>query len=147
MDVILTIEKTNDVAFNIVKEYINVLKYNELNKLEKENIVLIQDILNKTKDLSDSGSGLLSDVKKVDSNLQLAEFNFLTQQNNLMDSEFNLGKLLGKKVRHIELEVPKFNFTLPKNMEEATSHSIKHNPSMLVTNTLRSAALVDLPHC
>ena len=128
------VEKTNDVAFNIVKEYINVLKYADLYKLEKENITLTQDILNKTKELSDAGSGPLSDVKKVDSSLQLAEFNFLTQENNLMDSKFNLGKLLGKRIEHSKLVAPEFNFKLPATMADANNHAITYNPSMIVTN-------------
>ncbi|MDD3056102.1 MAG: TolC family protein [Aliarcobacter sp.] len=127
------VEKTNDIAFNVVKNYLNVLKFKELHTLEKENILLTQDILNKTKKLSDSGSGLLSDVKKVDSSLQLAEFNLLTQENNLMDAEFNLGKILGKKVNQGELSLPSFNYKLPATIDEATMHSTEYNPSMIVS--------------
>ncbi len=127
------VEKTNDIAFNVVKNYLNVLKFKELHTLEKENILLTQDILNKTKKLSDGGSGLLSDVKKVDSSLQLAEFNLLTQENNLMDAEFNLGKILGKKVNDGELTKPTFNYKLPATIDEATMHSTQYNPSMIVS--------------
>ena len=127
------VEKTNDIAFNVVKNYLNVLKFKELHTLEKENILLTQDILNKTKKLSDGGSGLLSDVKKVDSSLQLAEFNLLTQENNLMDAEFNLGKILGKKVSEGELTMPTFNYKLPATINEATTHSTEYNPSMIVS--------------
>ena len=127
------VEKTNDIAFNVVKNYLNVLKFKELHTLEKENILLTQDILNKTKKLSDGGSGLLSDVKKVDSSLQLAEFNLLTQENNLMDAEFNLGKILGKKVNEGELTMPTFNYKLPATIDEATMHSTEYNPSMIVS--------------
>lgn len=128
------VEKTNDIAFKVIKEYLNVLKYSELYDIEKENVLLTKDILNKTKELSDAGSGLLSDVKKVDSSLQLAEFNFLTQQNNLMDAEFNLGKLLGEKVNHSDLSLPSFTYQLPTTMEEAANHSVQYNPSLIVTN-------------
>ncbi len=128
------VEKTNDIAFNVVKNYLNVLKFKELHALEKENILLTQDILDKTKELSDGGSGLLSDVKKVDSSLQLAEFNLLTQENNLMDAEFNLGKILGKKVNQGELALPTFNFKLPATIDEATLHSTEYNPSMIVSD-------------
>jgi len=128
------VEKTNDVAFNIVKEYLNVLKYKSLYTLEQENILLTQDILTKTRDLSDAGAGPLSDVKKVDSSLQLAEFNFLTQKNNLLDSQYNLGKLLGKRVRHLELNEVDFNYDLPNSMDSATHHAVTNNPSILVTN-------------
>lgn len=128
------VEKTNDIAFKVIKEYLNVLKYSELYDIEKENILLTKDILNKTKELSNAGSGLLSDVKKVDSSLQLAEFNFLTQENNLMDAEFNLGKLLGERVDHSNLSLPIFTYQLPSTMDEATTHSIQYNPSLIVTN-------------
>lgn len=128
------VEKTNDIAFKVVKEYLNVLKYNDLYNIEKENVVLTREILDKTKQLANAGSGLLSDVKKVDSSLQLAEFNFLTQENNLMDAEFNLGKLLGDKVNRNELSLPTFTYNLPKNIEDATKNSVENNPSMLVTN-------------
>lgn len=128
------VEKTNDVAFNLVREYINVIKFNKLLALEKENISLTQNILKKTQDLSDSGAGLLSDVKKVDSSLQLAEFNYLTQKNNLMDAKYNLGKILGTKVNSETLEDPVFDYKLPTSLEDASKYAIKHNPSMLVTN-------------
>lgn len=128
------VEKTNDVAFNVVKNYLNVLKFKELHSLEKENILLTQDILDKTKRLSDAGSGLLSDVKRVDSSLQLAEFNLLTQENNLMDAQFNLGKLLGKKVSQTDLIMPTFNSKLPTTIDEATMHSTENNPSMIVSD-------------
>jgi adhesin transport system outer membrane protein len=127
-------EKTNDIAFRVIKEYLNVLKYNDLYNIEKENVVLTRDILNKTEELANAGSGLLSDVKKVDSSLQLAEFNLLTQENNLMDAEFNLGKLLGQKVNREELILPSFLYKLPKTIEEASTHSVEYNPSLLVTN-------------
>lgn len=128
------VEQTNDIAFNLIRQYINVLKYNDLFNLEKENVLLTQDILEKTKNLTDGGSGLISDVKKVDSSLQLAEFNLLTQENNLMDSQFNLAKLTGKRIEKEELILPSFNLSLPKTRDEALDHAIKHNPSMLVTN-------------
>lgn len=128
------VEQTNDVAFNLIRQYINVLKFNDLHELEKENVLLTRDILEKTQNLADGGSGLISDVKKVDSSLQLAEFNLLTQENNLMDAQFNLAKLTGKRIPKEELTIPSSNFDLPKTKEEALSHAIKFNPSMLVTN-------------
>lgn len=50
-----------------------------------------------------------------------------------MDAEFNLGKLLGDKVNRNELSLPTFNYSLPKTIEDATTHSVENNPSMLVT--------------
>lgn len=80
------VEQTNDVAYNVVRSYINLLKFSELYDLEKENVSLTREILEKTKELTDSGSGLMSDLKKIDSSMQLAEFNLLTQNNNMVDA-------------------------------------------------------------
>lgn len=128
------VEQTNDVAFNVIRHYINVLKYNDLFNLEKENVLLTKDILSKTESLVEAGSGSIADAKKVSSSLQLAEFNLLTQENNLLDSQFNLAKLTGKRIEKENLVIPNFTFELPKSKEEALNHAIKFNPSIIVTN-------------
>ena len=128
------VENTNDIAYDVVREYINILRYKELHQLEEENIVQMKDIFSKMQELNDSGFGTLSDVKKVDSSVQLAEFNFLTQKNNLMDAEFNLGKLLGRKVNGANTTAPEFKYGIPTNLNEATHYSMTSNPSILVTN-------------
>ncbi|WP_024775082.1 TolC family outer membrane protein [Aliarcobacter cibarius] len=128
------VEQTNDVAFNVIRQYINVLKFKDLYNLEKENVGLTRAILEKTQSLSDAGSGSISDVEKVGASLQLAEFNLLTQENNLMDSQFNLARLTGKRIDKDELILPKFTFDLPKTKDEAVSHAIKFNPSIIVAN-------------
>lgn len=127
------VEKTNDVAFNVVREYINVLKNYELYLLEQENVALTTDIFNKIQEINESGFGTLSDVKKVDSTLQLAQFNLLTQENNWMDSEFNFAKLLGRKITNSELQKPTFDYILPTNLDDATLYAMEHNPSMVVS--------------
>ena len=50
-----------------------------------------------------------------------------------MDAEFNLGKILGKKVDQGELTKPTFNYKLPATIDEATMHSTQYNPSMIVS--------------
>lgn len=41
------VEQTNDVAFNVIRQYINVLKFKDLYNLEKENVGLTRAILEK----------------------------------------------------------------------------------------------------
>ena len=134
------IEQANDVAFNLVKQYINVLKNKALLTAEEENVRITQDIYSKIQDVYDSGFGTLSDVKKVASSLQLAQFNMLTQKNNLMDSEFNLGRVLGRNISYRDLELPVFNSDLPVNLEESTQYAVQNNPSLKVTEFNLQAA-------
>lgn len=133
-------EQANDVAYNTVKTYINVLKNKALLEAEEENVRITQDIYSKIQDIYDSGFGTLSDVKKVASALQLAQFNMLTQKNNLIDSEFNFERLLGRQVSYSELELPVFSSELPANIENATMYAVQNNPSLKVTEYNLKAA-------
>lgn len=134
------IEQANDVAFNLVKQYVTVLKHKALLETEEENVQITQDIYTKIQDVYDSGFGTLSDVKKVGSALQLAQFNMLTQKNNLMDAEYNLARILGRKVSYKELELPVFNTGLPADLDQATMYAVKNNPSIKVTEFNLNAA-------
>ncbi len=134
------VEQANDVAFNTVRAYINLLKTKLLLEAEEENVRITQDIYSKIQDVYDSGFGTLSDVKKVASSLQLAQFNMLTQKNNLVDAEFNFERLLGRKVSYTELEAPEFNTELPKTLDSATMYSVQNNPSVKVTEYNLEAA-------
>lgn len=136
------VEQANDVAFNLVKEYINVLKNKALLETEEENVKITQDIYSKIQDVYDSGFGTLSDVKKVASSLQLAQFNMLTQKNNLMDSQYNFERILGRAVSHEELELPVFDTKLPASLDQATMYAVENNPSMKVTQYNLQAAKV-----
>jgi len=127
------IETANDVAFNMVKQYINVLKNKALLSAEETNVRITQDIYSDIQDVYDSGFITLSDVKKVASTLQLAQFNMLVQRNNLMDSEYNLEKLLGRDISYADLELPVFTSPLPINIEQATMYAVENNPSLKVT--------------
>ena len=127
------VEQTNDVAYNIVRNYINLLKFSELYELEKENVSLTREIFNKTKELTDSGLETISNLKKVDSSLQLSEFNLITQNNNLVDAQYNLFRNTGIKLNYSEIKEPAFDYDLPKTENEALQHALKYNPSIIVS--------------
>lgn len=127
------IETANDVAFTVVKQYINVLKNKALLDVEEQNVRITQDIYSDIQDVYDSGFITLSDVKKVASSLQLAQFNMLVQRNNLMDAEFNFEKTLGRDISYADLEMPVFDAPLPANIDQASMYAVQSNPSLLVT--------------
>ena len=127
------IETANDVAYDVVKQYINILKNKALLTAEEKNVRITQDIYSDIQDVYDSGFITLSDVKKVASTLQLAQFNMLVQRNNLMDAEFNLEKTLGRDISYTDLEMPVFNSPLPVSVEQAMMYAVQNNPSLKVT--------------
>jgi len=128
------IEKANDTAFQMVNNYVDLIRHKELLAVVKQNLSVNLEIFDKVKSLYDNGLTTLSEVEKINSSVALAQSNVVVQQNNLMDAQFNFQRVLGRHPIMNELVVPKLNTTLPKTLEEASSFAIQNNPSILVTN-------------
>jgi len=127
------VEKVNSTAFEMVNQYLLVLKQNELLANTQENIDITQEILEKVEKLYDSGLTTLSEVNKIQSSLSLANSNYLVQENNLKDAVFNMHKVFGRHIDINSMTKPEINFTLPKNIDDAVQFAIQNNPSLLVS--------------
>ena len=134
------IEKSNDVALDLVNVYIQVLLNKELLVTAKENIVNNQQIFQKVQVLYENGHTTVSEVEKIQSSLALAESNFVVQENNLMDARFHLQRILGYLPQVESLSTPSFDTELPKTLRQAANIAILHNPSILTSNHNVNAA-------
>ena len=83
------VEKSNDSAFKTTNAYLNVMRSYDLLKTAKENVQVNEDIYKKVKDLFDAGLTTASEVKKVESSLALARSNYIVQETNTYDTEYN----------------------------------------------------------
>lgn len=127
------IENSNDVAFQFVNAYINVLKKRELLCIAKANIRFNDDIYVKVTKLYDAGITTRSESEKADTSLSLAKSNYVVAQNNLSDALFNLERYLGRHVNAEELQSVNFSGDMPGNREDMRRYAARHNPSVLVT--------------
>ncbi len=134
------IEKSNDVALNLVNVYIQVLFNQELLVTSKENIENNQQIFEKVEVLYENGQTTLSEVEKIQSSLALAQSNYVVQENNLMDARFNLQRVLGYLPQVESLSKPIFDTELPETLKQAANIAILHNPSILTSNHNVNAA-------
>lgn len=134
------IEKSNDVALNLVNVYIQVLLNKELLVSAQENIENNQQIFEKVQVLYENGQTTVSEVEKIQSSLALAESNFVVQENNLMDARFNLQRVLGYLPLVESLSKPTFDTELPKTLKQAANIAILHNPSIITSNHNVNAA-------
>ncbi len=128
------IEKVNDTAFNLVNQYLQVLRNRELMATAQDNVKVHEDLYSKVNELYKSGQTSLSEVKKINSSLSSAQSDLVVQHNNLMDASFNLRRVLGRRVESDSLVAPQFEPSLPANLEEATSFAITNNPAILTSN-------------
>ena len=127
------VEKVNSTAFEMVNQYLLVLKQKELLANAQENIDIDKEILSKVQKLYDSGLTTLSEVNKIQSALSLANSNYIVQENNLKDAVYNMHKVFG---RHIDIDTmtkPQTNFNFPDNIDDAVQFALQNNPSLLVS--------------
>lgn len=126
------IETVNDVSFEMVNVYLQVIKNKELLDIQKENIEINTEIFKKVQKLYNAGLTTLSEVNKIESSLSLAKSNYVVQENNLLDSIYAMQRVLGRHLEPSEMSRPVFDVALPATIEEATQFAMQNNPSMLV---------------
>jgi len=127
------IEKVNNTSFEMVNTYIELMKNQDLLGTAQENVKIDKEIFVKVRKLYDAGLTTLSEVNKIESSLALAQSNLVVQENTLLDSSYNLQKVLGRELIPADMVRPTIKTTLPKTRAEAEAFALKNNPSLLVS--------------
>ena len=127
------IETVNDTSFEMLNEYLQVMKNNELLGNAQANVDINKEILNKVRKLYNAGLTTLSEVNKIESSLSLAESNYVVQENTLLDVTYNMHRVLGRFLNTNEMIRPTLNVALPASIEDAAEYAMKNNPSLLVS--------------
>ncbi len=127
------VESVNDTSFKTVDAYLQVMKNKALLENAQANVDINQEIFQKVKKLFDAGLTTLSEVNKIEASLALAKSNYIVQENTLLDSSYNLQRILGRYLDPAEMSKPVLNVAFPQNIEEAATFAIKNNPSLLVS--------------
>ncbi len=127
------IEKVNNTSFEMVNQYLQVMKSQELLKNAQENVKINEDILTKVKKLYNAGLTTLSEVNKIESSLALSKSNLVVQENNALDISYNFQRVYGSHMDPESMSKPTLNITLPATQEEAVEFATENNPSLLVS--------------
>lgn len=128
------IEKVNDTSFEMVNNYLQVMKNEELLQNAKANVDINDEILTKVQKLYDSGLTTLSEVNKIESSLSLARSNYIVQENTLLDVTYNMKRVLGRFLDTKQMVQPTLDIELPQNLEKASQFAMNNNPSLLVSS-------------
>lgn len=126
------LEKANDIAFQTVGAYLNVLRAKELLGTARENVEINTDLFNKVKTLYDGGLTTKSEMNKINSSLALARSNLTVQENNFRDTFATLRRMTGHEVDPNTLEKPTLNALMPESFERAGMIAVENNPSIIV---------------
>ncbi|MFY9081182.1 TolC family protein, partial [Aliarcobacter butzleri] len=128
------LENANDISFQMVGAYIDVIRSYQLYQNAKDNVDINQKIYNDVKSLYEQGLTTKSEMTKIYASLSLANSNLVVQKNNTMDKEFRFKRLLGREVNVSTLSLPALNYAMPESKERAVMVAIQNNPSILVSN-------------
>lgn len=128
------LENANDVAFQMVGAYIDVVRSYQLYQNAKDNVVINEKIYNDVQALFDQGLTTKSEMTKIYASLSLAKSNLIVQKNNTVDKKFRFKRLFGRNADTATFSLPKLNYAMPESKERAIMYAIKNNPSILVSN-------------
>ena len=128
------VEKANDIAFRMSEIYIELVRQKEILEVEKEALVITEEIFQRVKKLYNAGLTTLSEVNKIEASLSLAKSNLVVQEQNFKDAEFSVQKVLGRFLDADTISRPDILTTAPYDFDEAISYALKTNPSLLVSN-------------
>ncbi|MEA3227552.1 MAG: TolC family protein, partial [Campylobacterota bacterium] len=126
------IEKSNEITFNMVKSYLNVLRFHELLKVAVKNVQLNEITYKKIEDLFESGLITLSEIKKIESVLSLSKSNLVMQLTKARDAKFRYRRVVGRMPNLSAMRKPDYRINIPKSSQSASLYAINHNPSLLV---------------
>ncbi|QOG11365.1 TolC family outer membrane protein [Arcobacter sp. FWKO B] len=127
------LENANDVAFQMVEAYLDVIRAYKLLQNAKESVAINQNIYNNIQELFDSGLTTKSETTKVYASLSLAKSNMIVQENNAIDKEFKFKRIFGRNINVWEMEMPSLDMVMPESIQRATMYAIQNNPSVLVS--------------
>jgi len=128
------LENANDIAFQTVGAYLDVVRSYQLYQNAKDNVKVNEKIYEDVQSLYDQGLTTKSEMTKIYASLSLAKSNFIVQKNNTIDKEFRFKRLFGRDVDVSTFSLPTLSYAMPESKERATMFAIKNNPSILVSN-------------
>lgn len=122
----------SQIALDMAQAYVNLLKEQELLRLESENKKTHERILDQIMQRSEAGIGNQVEVDQAKARLALASSNQLAAKNNYNDALSRFQRVLGRMPDN-DLLKPEFEFQFPATLSEAIDIALINHP------TLRSA--------
>ncbi len=124
--------KASQVALDMTEAYINLLKQQELLRLESESKKTHERILDQIMQRSEAGIGNQVEVDQAKARLALSNSNERAAHNNYNDALSRFQRVLGRMPDN-DLIKPDMQFQFPETLQEATEIALLKHP------TLRSA--------
>jgi len=127
-----------NLALDVVKAYLDVLQKQQLKELANKNLDSHQKIHQQIKMRTDNGLGSASDLSQVSGRLARANANYLTAENNLLDSQAAYFRLVGQAPKELRLPVADMDM-MPGSKASLITDSLERHPTILLAKSDISA--------
>ncbi len=127
------LKKEQEILYNAIDAYLNLIFANEKLKINKENLDLLERQVETDQIRLDRGQITLSDLSQSESSLAGAQANFIQAKNKTITSKLEYEKVIGP-ISNIEELNKKLDlkFQLPKSLINAIEISKKNNPNLII---------------
>lgn len=123
------LDKTNQITFESITAYLNILKKYSLLNLAKENVDIHRRILKNVKIRLEQGIGKKSELERVAGRLAASQGKYVVKNNGYKESIYIFHKYLGRYVNGEDLSIPSFNDELlPVTLEDALKALTRNHP-------------------
>ncbi|MFT7432217.1 MAG: adhesin transport system outer membrane protein [Colwellia sp.] len=119
--------KAEDLALEVSKVYVDLIKNKQLVSLSKANVKSHQKIYDQIKLRTDSGFGSSADFSQVNGRLATANSNLIAAKNNYLDSKVRFYRIVAQRPDNLVVPYPDSS-SLPENKNEGLKTALNNNP-------------------
>lgn len=123
---------SNNVALNVTKAYLDVIRNTKIVWLAKSNLLRHQKILKLVKKRSESGLSKRAELVQAEGRVALAETNYRTARSNLSQAKIDYVRVVGHKARG--LHTPSVTPVVPASEHLALHDALIANPELKAAN-------------
>lgn len=116
-----------DLALEVSKVYIDLIKTEELINLAEKNVAAHQKIYDQIKERTNSGFSSTADLSQIDGRLAKAQSNLIATKNNYLDSKAIFYSVIEQRPKNLVIPSPDASL-LPKTEKAGLHLALKNHP-------------------
>jgi len=116
-----------DLALEVSKVYIDLIKTEQLVGLSEKNLASHQEIYDQIKERTDSGFGSSADLSQISGRLSKAQSNLIAAKNNYLDSKATFYRVIDQRPDKLVIPVPDASL-LPASEEQGLKIALANHP-------------------
>jgi adhesin transport system outer membrane protein len=125
-----TLGVANDIALEVIDNYLNVLLQQRLLRLARSNLEAHRYVFGMIKQRSSAGISRKAELEQAEARLALAESNKIAVEGNLREARITYAKVVGSWPRNLSAPKAPSRSELPPNLKVAIQEGLDNHPTV-----------------